>query len=444
MKRYLCLLLAVILPGLILQAGAQGLRDTSGKIPINIVNTKNFEARQTDSGTVSKFIGDVQFRHGTDQLFCDSAYLNQERNNIEAFGNVKIVQENGTEVLSDYLRYTGNIRKAFLSGNVALTNGRDNLWTEEMDYDLGTKVGNYYKEGTLQSGSTTVSSVTGMYNARTKESRFIQNVYVTDTQYTIESKDLGYNTDSKIMRFFDTTVVFNTNSVLRTSQGTYDSKNEIARFTTHSSILSKEHYIEGDSLDYDRPRGFGKAIGHVIVIDTAQHGTLYCGKAFYNDRRRTVLAVDKPVLKRVQNNDSFYVRADTFRSGHIKIKTTTDTVAERKIPAKEKTADSRRKKKKQQAIYQDTLVAMVAQDTVLPDTTSPKYYMGYHHVSIFSDSLQGKCDSIMITMNDSVMRMMKDPVMWARNSQLTGDTTYRRYNYRIPGQRKNKKSVCAG
>jgi len=395
----------------------QSLKDTAGKVPINIINTRYFEAHQTDSGAINKFIGDVQFKHGNDLLFCDSAYLNQEKNNMEAFGNVRIVQPSGTEVMSEYLRYTGNTRKAFLSGDVSLTNGKDNLWTEELDYDLATKVGNYYKSGTLQSGSTTVSSITGMYNANLKESRFINNVIVTDTQYNIESRDLGYNTENKIMRFFDTSVVYNSSSILRTSSGTYDSKNDIAHFTAHSSILNKEHYIEGDSLDYNRPTGLGKAIGHVIIIDTTQHGTLYCGKAFYNDYKKTVLAVDKPVLKRVQNNDSFYVRADTFFSGHMQVK---PADSNKKVFLKPVAGNSKKKKKTQQAT--DTPAVVIQYNEALPDTSSPKYYTGYHHVRIFSDSLQGKCDSILITMSDSVMRMMKNPVLWARNSQLSGDT----------------------
>lgn len=415
------------------KVSAQALKDTAGKIPINITNTKTFEALQTDSGALNKFIGDVQFVQGTDQLFCDSAYLNREKNSMEAFGNVRILQPNGTEVLSDYLRYSGNIRKAYLSGNVSLTNGKDHLWTEELDYDLATKIGNYYKGGTLQSGSTTVSSILGMYNASLKESRFIQEVYVTDTQYNIESRDLGYNTDTRMMRFFDTTVVYNTTSVLRTSKGTYDSKNEIARFVARSSILNDEHYIEGDTLDYNRPEGKGKALGNVVILDTAQHGTLFCGKAFYNDRYKTLLAIDKPVLKRVQNDDSIYIRADTFFSAHIRKAMRRDSLVSkpdslRKTPASDTVKLSRKEKKKNRtrAAEQRVLTTVQAEPDILvrepdADTTSPKYYIGYHHVKIFSDSMQGKCDSISITMDDSVMRMMKDPVMWTRKSQLSGE-----------------------
>ncbi|MCC6185723.1 MAG: hypothetical protein IT256_01080, partial [Chitinophagaceae bacterium] len=53
---------------------------------------------------------------------------------------------------------------------------------------------------------------------------------------------------------------------------------------------------------------------------------------------------------------------------------------------------------------------------------SPKYYTGFHRVRIFSDSLQGKCDSISFAGKDSLMLMMKSPVLWSRRSQITGDT----------------------
>lgn len=373
------------------------------------------EGIKSDSSSFFKFIGDVQFQHGTDLLFCDTAILNQEKNNLEAFGNVKIVQANGTTILSDYLSYTGNIKKAYLRGNVALNSGDDNLWTEELDYNLNTKIGNYYQNGTLQSGSTTVSSTLGTYNTQTKEARFTDQVFVTDTAYNIESKDLGYNTESKMMRFFDTTIVTNESSVLRTSKGIYDSKNQIANFTVRSSILNEEQYIEGDTLDYNKVTGLGKAIGKVIILDTAQKSTLYCGKAFYNDKQKTLLAIGKPVLKRVDNNDSIFVRADTFYSAHFVTKTDTLSTTKKTIKAKPN-------KQKQKSIVVEKPNTFQTNMVTTVDTTSPKYYTGFHHVRIFSDSLQGKCDSICFTGKDSLMLMMKSPVMWSRRSQITGDT----------------------
>lgn len=410
----------ILLPAFLLGSStfllAQKGKDTAGKVPITILNNKTFEAIKNDSTSYFKFIGDVQFKHGTDLLFCDTAILNQEKNNLEAFGNVKIVQENGTTAMSDYLSYTGNIKKAYLRGNVSLTSNGDNLWTEELDYFLSSKIGNYYQGGTLQSGSTTVSSTLGNYNAQSKEARFVDNVFVTDTAFNIESKNLGYNTETKVMRFFDSSVVTNESSVLRTAFGTYDSKNQIAHFTVRSSILNEEQYIEGDSLDYNKVNGKGKAVGNVIVLDTAQKSTLYCGKAFYNDKLKTLLAIDTPVLKRVSENDSIFVRADTFFSAHLVMKT------EKVKPIIIKEISNKSKSGKKKNIIADSTLLAVDTMQMSADTTSPKYYSGFHHVRIFSDSLQGKCDSISFTGKDSLMLMMKSPILWSRNSQITGDT----------------------
>jgi lipopolysaccharide export system protein LptA len=55
------------------------------------------------------------------------------------------------------------------------------------------------------------------------------------------------------------------------------------------------------------------------------------------------------------------------------------------------------------------------------DSTN-RYFEAYSHVRIFSDSLQSVCDSMFYSFKDSVFRLYKDPVVWANNSQVTGDT----------------------
>lgn len=61
-------------------------------------------------------------------------------------------------------------------------------------------------------------------------------------------------------------------------------------------------------------------------------------------------------------------------------------------------------------------------DTTEADSTAPMFFTGYHHVRIFSDSMQALCDSACYTRADSIVRMFGNPVAWARNSQITGDT----------------------
>jgi len=68
--------------------------------------------------------------------------------------------------------------------------------------------------------------------------------------------------------------------------------------------------------------------------------------------------------------------------------------------------------------YVDTAKAPVTDSTL-------RYILGYHHVRIFSDSLQAVADSMFYSGRDSVFRLFKEPVAWGNgNYQITGDTMY--------------------
>ena len=55
---------------------------------------------------------------------------------------------------------------------------------------------------------------------------------------------------------------------------------------------------------------------------------------------------------------------------------------------------------------------------------SSRYFLAFHNVRIFNDSLQSVCDSLFFSTEDSVFRLYKDPVIWNGQSQITGDTVY--------------------
>jgi lipopolysaccharide export system protein LptA len=377
------------------------------KVPIEVLpGTGILQYIMTDTGGINKLIGNVQLKQGENLMFCDSAYFNLDKNSVEAFGNVKVVQP-GSEGESDYMRYQGNTKLAYMRGNVMLTDGKSNLWSEEVNYDMGTKIGTYNQGGTLQDSLTTLSSNAGVYNMKSKDARFTGEVIVTNPDYDIISDDLGYNTQTKLTTFFGPSIVTSDSSVLRTSSGTYDTKLGVAHFVSRSSVLNKEQYIEADTLDYNKTSGDGKAKGRVIAIDTIQKTTLYSGAADYNQKKRVMLATIKPVLKQMNGEDSLFIRADTLYSAPVLSKAPDTTWVT-------KTTGKGKNKK--------TVRVPVVDSTASPDSSAPRYFIGYHHVLIFSDSLQGKCDSISYSQEDSIMRMMYDPIVWSRNSQITGDT----------------------
>lgn len=433
------------------QASAQQ-QDTSGKMIITIERAQVIVGIKTDSGEFQKFIGDVIIRQGTDTLYCDSAIQSKTTKNFEAFGNVRIAQAGGTNGTSDYLRYTSGKKLAYMRGNVSLTDGNNNLVCEELTYDLGSKVAVYDNWGTLHNDSTSVTSRTGTYNVQDKSARFIGDANIIDPQYKIRSEDLLYNTETKVTQFFARSVVTRDSgrSVLQTANGWYDGLNGIAHFLGHSSIWNDGQYIEADTLNYNKQTGHGVASGHVISLDTGHHATIYCGFAEYYQKQRKLLATQYPVLVQANGKDTLYMAADTFYSAPMErskfsgmqipedtFGTTTnahlirDSVAVRpslnsavkkdtvgwKVPGG--MGKKGKKKGKKEVVPAETIAAA---DTAVADSTAPLYFIGYHHVLIFSDSLQGRCDSVCYTRADSVIRMMYSPIAWSHNSQVTGDT----------------------
>ena len=434
---------SLLLKGL---AGYCQVKDTSDKMIIHILNNRVLTFTKTDSGDFFRFVGDVIMQQGTDTLYCDSLYQNKTTNILEAFSNVRIAQEGGTQGLCDYLKYTSAYKLAFMQGNVSLTDGKNQLWCQELTYNLGTKTGVYGKGGTLHSDSTTVTSNSGIYNVKSKDARFTGKVTVTDPSYKTTSEDMGYNTETKLTRFFAPSVVLGDSGKtrLKTSSGTYDSHNSVAYFETHSEIWYDGMYIEGDTLYYNKLTGYGYGNGHVIAIDTGHHSTLYCTHTTYNQRKRVLWATGKPVLKQVKGTDTLYIRADTFYSAPMLKPASSVSRADtgsllaqpaaskntqnapktdivQAIPTSSDTISTTKKTKRKQKKALVTSPALIT-DTAYADSTAPLYFCGYHHVKIFSDSLQGVCDSICYTQSDSTIRMIYNPIAWSRNSQVTGDT----------------------
>ncbi len=64
----------------------------------------------------------------------------------------------------------------------------------------------------------------------------------------------------------------------------------------------------------------------------------------------------------------------------------------------------------------------IPKDTLQKSTDSTRYFIAYHNVRIYNDSLQSVCDSLFISSKDSVFRLYYNPVVWSGNTQVTGDT----------------------
>jgi hypothetical protein len=78
-------------------------------------------------------------------------------------------------------------------------------------------------------------------------------------------------------------------------------------------------------------------------------------------------------------------------------------------------------------VHADTLLSVSEADTIVTDTLGTKmveYHKvlkAYYRVKIFSDDIQGKCDSLTYLEKDSVFQLTGEPVIWSKSYQLTAE-----------------------
>jgi hypothetical protein len=48
----------------------------------------------------------------------------------------------------------------------------------------------------------------------------------------------------------------------------------------------------------------------------------------------------------------------------------------------------------------------------------------YNHMKFYRDDLQGICDSLVFRVQDSVIALLKNPVLWSEDNQLTADSMW--------------------
>lgn len=369
---------------------------------IRLIRANTYRRVKKDSLTeLNMLIGNVLLQQGSTIFSCDSAVQNTTSNQIEAFGNVHINDADSVHTYSQYLKYLGNSRMAYLQKKVKLTDGKGTLTTEELEYDMNSRIGSYRNNGTVVNGTTVLSSKEGYYYADSKEAYFMQNVKLIDPDYTMATDTLLYNIDSSIATFVSPTTINDGKSTIRTRSGYYDMKNGTASFGERPEIEDSTQQIIADNIVYDKKTGEGQAEGSVIYRDTAQGVTILAGETKFNNSSKQVLATRKPVMIIKQDRDSIYVAADTLFSS---------AMAYRDIAAARDSSVT------------DTSKTTSTNSVSVSD--SIRFFRAYHHVRIFSDSLQGVCDSLYYSSLDSAFKMFKDPVVWSNENQLVGDTIY--------------------
>lgn len=285
---------------------------------IQIVQGKNLRFRQIDSLTTLEMIaGDVILKEGLTTFYCDSATINRRTNIMEAFGNIHINQNDSIHTYSQYLKYIGADRMAYLKKDVRLTDNKGTLFTQELEYDLKSSIGKYFKGGKVVNGKTTLTSVDGVYYADTRDVFFTKNVRLVDPKYDISGERLVYNTQTQMLNWDTTTYIKSKNGGdIYSTNGNYDLKKGKAFFGNRTIIKDSTRTYTADVSAYDEITGIAQLEGNAVIRDSLNGYTVLGGQIFLNKQDNSFLATRKPVLIfKGEGNDSTFIAADTLYSG---------------------------------------------------------------------------------------------------------------------------------
>ncbi len=490
-----------------------------------IIRGPSMRSIHIDSTTTLQTIaGGAIVKQGTTIFDADSIVVNPTTHTAEAFGNVHINQADSVQTYSQYLKYIGTEKMAYLKKDIRLNDKKSTLFTQELDYNLGTGIGNYYNGGKVINGKTVITSKEGTYYSDTKDVYFKNDVEVTEPKNHILTDSLLYNMVSQKSNYVGNTYIKNKEVDIYTTQGTYDFNTGDALFTSRTTVKdsSGRVYI-ANNMALDDKSGNAQLEGNAIVKDSANGFIVFGNQIFLNKKNNSFLATRKPVLIVKQKDDSTYIAADTIFSGYttvirkedrvlkkdsvitdslqtvtgdslrINLNTDSSSIADtlkNKIAPKENNrsdslkipqSDSLRKnpqndslriisnkidslkmrraevqKEKIQNVSPDKPVDSLILNPAIPDSSvadsnrislpelanpvdsinnfqkdtinksdsAVRYFLAFHHVRIFNDSLQSVCDSLFLSEKDSVFRLYYDPVVWSGHSQITGDTIF--------------------
>ncbi len=324
---------------------------------------------------IQRILGNVILSHDSAFLYCDSAYLDDERNNVIAYGNVHIMISDTLNLYGDSLKYDGNTKVARIYSNVKLIDNQTILTTDTLVFDRKTQIAQYDYWGKIVNDKNILVSRHGYYYTDRKEFFFKEKVHLINPDHEMHSDTLMYNTVTEVSYFFGPSNIVSRDKVdsIYCENGWYDTKYDKARFRKNSVIWHESQYITGDSIYYERRSGFGQLFRNALLVDTIQNTLLMGNYGELQRRKGYAFMVDSALVVMVDKRDSLFMHSDT-------VKATFDTA--------EKIRDVR----------------------------------CYYKVKFFREDLQGMSDSLVYHASDSAMTMYHSPVIWTGLNQLTADS----------------------
>lgn len=315
----------------------------------------------------------VQFRHEGLDVWCDIAVLYQETNIVKAYGKVFLQQGDTLKMDSNYIEYNGNSKLAIAKEKVVLRNEKMTLETEELFFDRNLQEAYYINYGKITDQENVLTSREGRYFVIPKKNKFVSDVKIKNPEFDVISSMLDYYHPTGHVYMFGPTTITGKEYKIYCEKGYYDTRIEQGYFMKNSRIDYDNKIINGDSLYFDKTKSFSSATNNIKIIDTINKILVKGHYAEVFREKDSMFITKKALVISEVEKDSVYV--------HGKRIVVTGKLGERIIRA-------------------------------------------YPNARMYKSDMQGKCDSIHASQITGLTQLLKHPVLWNGQNQITGDNIH--------------------
>ena len=342
---------------------------------VKLERADRLKSGRNDKGPYNRLIGDVHFSQNQTLIWCDSAYLYKNTNQIEAFGHVRIKDRDSVTIRGNRLTYLGNERIARFRENVIFDNKQIRLYTDYLDYDRTENLAYYFNDGKLVDSTNIVTSDKGYYKTNTRIMSFKKDVVLTNKQDSLLSDSLVYYTRTRVVKFVAPTKVFDPQGNVATYQdGTYNTDKDRSNLQ-QAKLENDEYLLTGKKMIIDGLRSYYRVDGDVYLQDK-DDDVIITGVKAEHWKKRGITKVYGPnalLKKALEEGDTLYLSADT----------------------------------------------LISIDSQKP---SEKRFLAYHNVKIYKGDMQALSDSLAYVISDSTLFFYQNPVLWTGKNQLLADS----------------------
>lgn len=486
--RKILLVLLVILAGFSVMSNAQGRRSSKKNNKekdsfVYLLSSKSAQTIVINGVSYRKIIGPARFLHNGTYLLCDTALWNVNTKVIDAWGHVRILQDE-TVLSSDKLIYLVDKDLAQFRGTVVQLTDKDRntLRTRHLDYNTADSIAVFQNGGSMKDkDGQIIESRNGTYDSKKKVFTFENDVNMFSDSIFVKTRTLVYESKKDLATFSSVTDVWKDDNMLTADQGWYDKGREIFFFRNNVHVMTEDQEGWCDSLYFYRSVTNVEMLGNAQITDTTRNVFALAGRIEYVDSLSQITMTRKPaVISEIQNEDE---SLDTVYLGAAKLvyysqkrcdvdslvaldaekrveAMNVDPVGEYRKKAAQEAAKAAEEAAKNDPNYRPQNAkgrsALSSQNTplaankpapeqvadslattdsvsvadtvaVLPpkDTTKIGFLTAVRNVKLYRKDMQIVCDSLLFCDLDSLARFFKEPIIWQEEKkQYTADSIY--------------------